>query len=257
MSTATDRGTDVGEFEGQVVLVSGAARGQGAEHARAFYANGASVVLADVMDDEGASLAAHLGPRATYLHLDVTDPHQWESAVAQTQDRFGVVSVLVNNAGIVLRDHVLSVDPAQFMRVLDVNLVGTLNGMQAVIPGMRERGGGAMINISSMGGLHGRPGSGGYGPSKWGVRGLSASAALDLAADSVRVNVVLPGLIDTPMVVTPERTAQDAYQRNADHFLIRRLGQPRDITNIVLFLASDAASYITGGEFVVDGGWTA
>lgn len=240
-----------GRLEGKVAIITGAARGQGEAEARRFVAEGASVLLTDVLDDEGTAVAEELGERAAYRHLDVTSEADWEAAVAECEERFGPVSVLVNNAGILDLSPIHRTDPDRFRTVLDVNLVGPVLGMKAVTHSMRRAGGGSIINISSNAGIVGLPSGGAYVASKWGLRGVSKSAAIDLGPKGIRVNTVHPGGIDTPMTAFGE--GDSAWARKLP---LGRMGQPDEVANVVTFLASDEASYVTGAEWSVDGGAT-
>jgi 3alpha(or 20beta)-hydroxysteroid dehydrogenase len=233
-------------FQGQVVLVSGAARGMGAAHVRGLVAAGASVVAGDVLDADGEALAAELGDSVTYVHLDVTHEAQWLEAVALAEQRYGSVTGLVNNAGIVTRGRIDDLDMAEWHRTLDINLTGVMLGMRAAAPSMRRAGGGAIVNISSTAGLQGYANIGAYVASKWGVRGLTKTAALELGPWGIRVNSVHPGPIRTPML-TGVRDDIAAGQP------IARLGEPDEVTRLVMFLLRDA-TYSTGHEFAVDGG---
>jgi 3alpha(or 20beta)-hydroxysteroid dehydrogenase len=239
----------MGRLDGKVAIVSGAARGQGAAEARLFVAEGAGVVVADVRDDEGAAVAADLGDAAVYTHLDVSDESQWQSAVAEAEERFGPVSVLVNNAGILLFQALDKTDLAEFDRVMRVNVHGVFLGMKTVAPSMVRAGGGSIVNVSSTAGLQGLPFLAAYVASKWAVRGLTKAAAIDLGHMGIRVNSVHPGGIDTPMLAG---TTPDApfYKR----LPVARMGTADEAARAVLFLASDEASYTTGAELAVDGG---
>jgi len=236
----------MGRFEETVALVSGAARGMGASHVRALVAEGAKVVMGDILDDEGKTLADELGERCVYVHLDVTEDAQWEEAVANAERQFGPVSLLVNNAGIVSFGACDLMAPDEFRRVIDINLTGTFLGMHYTVPSIRKAGGGAIINISSTAGMMGYAGIAAYSASKWGVRGMTKSAAMELGKDGIRVMSVHPGPIRTPMTADfgEEMTAAQP---------IPRFGEPEEVTRMVLFLAADA-TYSTGSEFVVDGG---
>jgi 3alpha(or 20beta)-hydroxysteroid dehydrogenase len=240
-----------GRLSGKVAIISGAARGQGAAEARLFAAEGARVVLGDVLDDEGAAVAAEIGDAAVYTHLDVTDEEQWQAAVALAETRFGGVTVLVNNAGILHFQAVHRTDADDFDRVMRVNVRGVFLGMKAVTETMERAGGGSIVNISSTAGLQGLPFVAAYVASKWAVRGLTKSAAIDLGHKGIRVNSVHPGGIDTPMIAG---TTSDApfYQR----LPVARMGTADEVALAVLFLASDESAYIAGAELAVDGGAT-
>ncbi|AHH17418.1 3-alpha-(or 20-beta)-hydroxysteroid dehydrogenase [Nocardia nova SH22a] len=218
----------------------------GAAHARLLVAEGASVIIGDILDEEGAALAAELGAAARYAHLDVTEPEQWQAAVATAVADFGKLDVLVNNAGIVNGNSLHRFELDQWRRILDVNLTGTFLGMQAAVKPMIAAGGGSIINVSSIEGLRGAPWAHGYVASKWGVRGLAKSAALELAQHNIRVNSLHPGLIRTPMT--------EAIPDDLVTIPLGRPAQPEEVATFVLFLASDESSYATGSEFVVDGG---
>jgi 3alpha(or 20beta)-hydroxysteroid dehydrogenase len=241
----------MGRLDGKVAIITGAARGQGAAEARLFAAEGARVLVADVLDDEGKAVAAEIGDAAVYTHLDVTDEGQWADAVALAERTFGPVTVLVNNAGILLFQAVHKTELDDFDRILRVNVHGVFLGMKAVTPSMEKAGGGSIINISSTAGLQGLPYLAAYVASKWAVRGLTKSAAIDLGHKGIRVNSVHPGGIDTPMVAG---TSADApfYKR----LPVARMGSADESARAVLFLASDEASYIAGAELAVDGGAT-
>jgi 3alpha(or 20beta)-hydroxysteroid dehydrogenase len=236
-------------FEGKVALVTGAARGMGASHAEGLVAEGAKVVICDVLDDAGEALAARLGSTARFEHLDVTDEQGWRGVVAAAEAWAGGVDILVNNAGIILYGGVEDQTPADFRRQLEVNLVGHFLGMHTVVPAMRRRGGGSIVNVASVSGIMGFSGGIGYAASKFGIRGITRGAALDLAGTGIRVNAVHPGTIRTPM---SETATDDLFSAQP----ITRRGEPAEVTAMVLFLASDDASYCTGAEYVVDGGMT-
>jgi 3alpha(or 20beta)-hydroxysteroid dehydrogenase len=221
----------------------------GASHVRTLVGEGAKVVAADILDDEGKALADDLGEAARFVHLDVTQPDQWKAAVDAAVDEFGRLDVLVNNAGIVNGNVLQKFELADWQRIIDVNLTGTFLGMQAAIEPMIAAGGGSIINISSVEGLRGSPWVHGYVASKFGVRGLTKSAALELAPHGIRVNSIHPGLIRTPMTAgIPEDFLTIPLGRAAD---------PVEVSTFVLFLASNESSYATGSEFVVDGGLVA
>jgi len=235
---------------GKVALISGGARGMGAAHARAMVAEGAKVVLGDVLDDEGAAVAAELGDgAAAYVHLDVTDRQQWADAVAATVERFGRLDVLINNAGIVNWGPIGEYTPEQWDTIIAINLTGVFNGINAAVEALKSSAPSSIINISSTAGLQGYAPIPGYNAAKFGVRGLTKSVALALGADNVRCNSVHPGMVATPMT--------EGLQRAQRHVALGRVGEPMELSNLILFLASDESSFCTGAEFVADGGETA
>lgn len=244
-----------GRLDGKVALISGAARGQGEAEARQFVAEGAKVVIGDVLEAEGEAVAHDLGDDAVFVKLDVTSEPAWQEAVASTVDAFGGLHVLVNNAG-VLGAFTPIVDSTveRFMKVLSINLVGTFLGIKVAAPYIRDSGGGSIINLSSTAGMWGVPFAVDYTASKFGVRGITKVAALELGRDGIRVNSVHPGGVDTPMTAVFAGHAESDYYK---HLPAGRIGTAEDISNLVLFLASDESSYCTGTEFVIDGGMQA
>jgi 3alpha(or 20beta)-hydroxysteroid dehydrogenase len=242
-------------LDGKVVLVTGGSRGMGAAAARRLHEEGASVVAADVLDEEGKALADSLGERVRYVHLDVTSEDEWRGAVEQTVQELGRLDVLVNNAGILRFNAVTDIPVEEFRQVLDVNLLGVFLGMKTAIPVMKAAGGGSIVNISSTEGLGGTVFCGAYTASKFAVRGLTKVAALEHGADGIRVNSVHPGGIDTPM--TRAVMGEDGRRYVASKVPMKRMGQAEDVANVVAFLASEDSAYCNGAEFVVDGGVTA
>jgi 3alpha(or 20beta)-hydroxysteroid dehydrogenase len=236
----------MGRVDGKVVLISGGAQGMGAADAKMLVDEGAKVVIGDILDEKGEALAAELGDAVRYVHLDVTEADQWDAAVATAVDAFGTLNVLVNNAGIVALGKIGQFDMAKWQKVIDVNLTGTFLGMQAVVEQMKAAGGGSIINVSSIEGLRGAPMMHPYVASKWAVRGLAKSAAIELGKFKIRVNSIHPGFIRTPMT-----------KYFPDDMVIAPLGrpgQPEEVSPFVVFLASDESSFATGAEFVIDGG---
>jgi 3alpha(or 20beta)-hydroxysteroid dehydrogenase len=236
----------MGRVDGKVALISGGARGMGAAHARMLVAEGAQVVIGDILDDEGTALADELGAAARYVRLDVTDADQWTAAVDAAVSAFGRLNVLVNNAGIVALGRIGSFDMAKWQKVVDVNLTGTFLGMQASVDAMKAAGSGSIINVSSIEGMRGAAMVHPYVATKWAVRGLSKSAAIELGKFNIRVNSLHPGFIRTPMT-----------KHFPDDLMTAPLGRPGqsdEVATFVVFLASDESSFSTGAEFVVDGG---
>ena len=243
-----------GRLDGKVALVTGGARGQGAAEARRFVAEGARVVISDVRDDEGAALARQLGPSASYEPLDVTDETQWSRVVSATVERHGALHVLVNNAGIGMVGRLDELSVEDHRRIIDVNLHGVHLGMRAVKAAMAETGNASIINISSIDGLVGVLGMTSYSASKFAVTGMTRSAAIELGPLGIRVNSIHPGVIASPMVSEVPADVRARLDRLMAQQPIARMGEPEEVANVALFLASDEASYITGSQIVVDGG---
>lgn len=234
-------------LEGIVAMVTGGAQGMGASHARGLVAEGARVVIGDVLDDEGRALADELGPAAGFVHLDITDDASWQNAVAYTEESFGPIYALINNAGVVQWKPWLRTSTPEFSRVLDINLTGQFIGIREVVPSIVRGGlGGVIVNVSSTAGLQGYVAEPAYVASKWGVRGLTKAAAMEFAPQGIRVVSVHPGLFETPM--TTEVSDDNATTRP-----IQRKGKVAEITSLMVFLIADA-TYSTGSEFVIDGG---
>ena len=240
-------------LDGKVAIITGGARGMGAATSRVFAAAGAKVAIADVLDDAGQALAAELGEAARFYQLDVTSEAAWAQTVAQVEVDLGPVDVLVNNAGVLMFKSLLQTSLEDYRRVLDVNLVGEFIGIKAVAPGMIARGKGAIVNISSVDGMKGANGLGAYASSKWGVRGLTRVAAMELGHLGIRVNSVHPGGVDTAMT-NFGGVARETVSERFQHIPLQRVGAPEEVARATLFLASDEASYMAGAEVVVDGG---
>ena len=246
-----DLALDEFRLDGKVAVVTGGARGQGEAEARLFASAGARVLITDVLDELGEAVAKAIGDAARFVHHDVREESSWREVVDVASGEFGRIDALVNNAGILQTSRIEEQTLEAFEAVVKVNLYGVFNGMRAVIAPMRAAGGGSIVNISSAAGLRGIPGYGAYGATKWAVRGITKTAALELAKDRIRVNSVHPGAVDTAM--GPAASPQHG-DRPPPVPLLGRVGLSADIANLVLFLASDASSYVTGAEFAIDGG---
>ncbi|MCX4823813.1 glucose 1-dehydrogenase [Streptomyces sp. NBC_01142] len=248
----------MGKLDGRVVLITGAARGQGEQEARLFVAEGARVVLADVLDDQGEALAKELGAStAAYIHLDVGREADWTAAVAAAKEAFGKIDGLVNNAGILRFNELVSTPLEEFQLITQVNQVGAFLGIRNVAPEIEAAGGGTIVNTASYTALTGMAGVGAYAATKHAILGLTRVAALELAGKKIRVNAVCPGAVDTPMSnpggVDPEAVSE-LYSKLVP---LGRVGQPEEVAKLALFLSSDDSSYVTGQPFVIDGGWLA
>ncbi len=243
-----------GRLEGKVVLITGSARGQGEAEARRFVAEGARVVISDVRDVVGEQLAAELGPGTFYQQLDVTREDDWDAAVATTVERFGKLDILVNNAGIGAFGTLDGLDLKTHHEMIDINLHGVYLGMRAARAALVATGNGAIVNISSIDGIVGVLGMTSYSAGKFAVTGMTRSAAIELGPLGVRVNSIHPGVINSPMVQEAPPETRARLDRLMAMQPIKRMGEPHEIASLALFLASDEASYITGAQFVIDGG---
>jgi len=248
----------VARLEGKVALITGAASGMGAEHARLFIEEGARVAMTDIADVPGRALAAELGANAIYIHHDVTEPDEWTSAVIEATESFGPVNVLVNNAGFAgPAASVVEMTDEDYLKTIAIDQHGVFFGMRAVIPGMIDAGGGSIVNISSVAGFVHQINvpNPAYTAAKFAVRGLTKAAAVLYGDRNIRVNSVHPGGVLTPMLI--ETVPQEAIDFISEGVPLRRMAQPREVSQLVVFLASDDSSYITGAEHLIDGGQTA
>lgn len=236
----------MGKLDGSVIVVSGGSRGIGAAISQALAAEGAKVVVADLLDEEGRATAQKVG--GTYAHLDVTDPDSWAAVIQTATTTYGKVTGLVNNAGVVGFTPVGATSLEEWNRIIAVNLTGVFLGMEAATPALKAAGGGVIVNLSSTAGMQGYSNLAAYVASKWGVRGLTKAAALDLGPANIRVVSIHPGGIRTPMTAGLD---EKAYSRQP----IARIGEPEEIAKLAVYLIADA-TYSTGTEFIADGGAT-
>ncbi len=245
----------MGRLEGKVALITGGARGQGADEGALFASEGATVVLADVLDDVGEAAAGAIDG-AEYQHLDVRSESEWDAVVADVVTRHGGLDVLVNNAAIDMTKRLDATTLEDWDRLVSINQTGVFLGMRTAAAAMMKAGrGGSIVNISSVAGLEAVKGHGAYSATKWAVRGLTKNGALEWGRYGIRVNSVHPGVIETPMTQNERMIADPGTRAKIERAIsLGRVGQPRDIATMVLFLASDESSYCTGQEFTVDGG---
>lgn len=253
----------MGRLDGRVVLISGAARGQGEQEARLFAAEGARVVLGDVLDERGAAVAAAIGAesgadRVRYVHLDVGREEDWAAATAAATEAFGRLDGLVNNAGILRFNELAATPLEEFLQVVQVNQVGAFLGMRAAIPALEAAGGGTIVNTASYVALSGMAGVTSYAATKAAIVGMTRVAAMELGGRGIRVNAMCPGAIDTPMSNPGEGVPAEALDQLYGKLVpLARIGRPEEVARLALFLTSDDSSYITGQPFVIDGGWLA
>ena len=243
-----------GRLEGKVAVVTGGSRGTGEATVRRFAEEGASVVIADVLDEAGEKVASELGSAATYVHVDVTSESDWESCIAEAQSHYGRVDILVNNAAVL---HIAPIEQTtleDWERVTRVNQTGAFLGIRAVAPAMRSAGGGSIINISSIDGLEGMSFVSAYASTKWALRGLTKCAALELGRDGIRVNTVCPAGGSEEMSAPWRPPGSSDTSGYTEKRPIQRRGTVDEIAAMILYLASDEAAFCTGGDYPIDGG---
>lgn len=246
----------MGKLDGKVALITGAARGQGEAEAILFAAEGAKVVLGDVLDEPGKRVAESIGAAAIYLHHDVASEESWKAAIGAAVSKWGRLDVLVNNAGILHIAVIVQLELADYMSVVNVNQVGCLLGMKHAIPVMAKTGGGSIVNISSTAGFEGQPGLAAYVSTKWAIRGMTKCAAIECGSLGIRVNSIHPGAINTHMGRSDAKGFEAIDPVNIFKKLpLGRVGEPIEVARLALFLSSDDSSYCTGGEYTADGGW--
>lgn len=245
----------MGRIEGKVAVVTGGSRGMGAATVRLFVEQGAKVVIADVLDEEGQALADELGEAAVFQHLDVSQEAEWSAAVATAQS-LGSYNVLVNNAGIVTVAAITDTSVEEFTRIFQVNQLGMFLGIRSAIEPMKDAGGGSIINISSIEGFRSQPGLSAYSSTKWAARGLTKNAAMELGQYGIRVNSVHPGAVYTLMGGAAGNSEEYLNEHTYNMLPIPRIGRAHEIAYVSLFLASDEGSYTTGAEITADGGWS-
>jgi len=245
----------MGRLSGKVAIITGGARGQGEAEARLFAAEGAAVVVTDLLASEGKKVATEI--QGLFMAHDVSDEAAWQQVVRQTLEAHGRIDVLVNNAGIFRRGGLRTTTLAEYRKMIDVNQIGVFLGMQAVAPTMIEQKSGSIVNISSIAGFLAAAGAIAYGASKWAVRGMTKAAAIELAKYGVRVNSIHPGMIDTDMMTEVTGGDAERFGKLERTVPLGRVASPQEVAKLALFLASDDSSYSTGSEFIVDGGVTA
>jgi 3alpha(or 20beta)-hydroxysteroid dehydrogenase len=252
--TLREGGGDMGKrLDGRVVIITGGARGMGAEEAELFRSEGAQVLIADIDEDGGRRVADRLGEGVAFQRLDVGDPAGWEAVVQTALDRFGKLDALVNNAGVYRRASLQETTPEIYEHHHRVNQLGVFLGLQAAMGPMRDGGGGAIVNVSSISGIRAFPDQAAYAMTKWAVRGLTKNAAVDLAPWGIRVNSLHPGFTDTEMI---QENTPELNQAAIDGAPLRRAGQVGELARAALYLVSDESSFMTGSELVCDGGLT-
>lgn len=246
----------MGRLTGKVALVTGGARGLGEATVRLFVEEGARVVFGDVLEDAGQALAKSLGASASFLRMDVREEGDWQRAIERAQ-QLGPLNVLVNNAAVVHMASLVDTTNEDYRRVFEINQFGTFLGIRSVVAPMKAAGGGSIINVSSIDGLHSSAGLSAYSSTKWAVRGLTKNAAIELGPYGIRVNSVHPGGMYTTMGGSDRMSVEELNEGTYKHFPLPRVGMPEEVARVILFLATDEGSYCTGSEFVADGGWFA
>lgn len=245
----------MGKLDNKVAIVTGGARGIGEDTVRAFAAEGAKVVFTDILEEDGQRIADELGADVTFAQQDVADEARWAEIVELTESTYGKVDVLVNNAGVLIVKDIEDTTVEEFNRLVFVNQTSQFIGMKAVLPAMRRAGGGSIVNMSSAGAFIGTPGNVAYGATKWAIRGMTKTAAMEFAKDNIRVNSVHPAIILTPMIATDE--SKEIVDQVAASLPMGRGATGAEVAAMNVFLASDDASFSTGSEFLIDGGLTA
>ncbi|MHA6250430.1 glucose 1-dehydrogenase [Oceanobacillus sp. CAU 1775] len=243
----------MGKLDNKVAIVTGAAQGMGESHARTLLREGAKVVITDLNSEKGNALAEELGENALFLSHDVTNEEDWKKVITEAEAAFGPIHILVNNAGISFNKSFADCSLDDYMKIININQVSVFLGMKYTQPSMAKAGGGSIVNISSINGIVG--GAVGYTDSKFAVRGITKAGAIEFSKDNIRVNSVHPGVVETPMVT--EGDSYEVIKEYSKMIPAGRMAKPQDISDLVLFLASDDSKYSTGSEFIVDGGITA
>lgn len=246
----------MGKLDGKTAIITGGARGMGASTAKLFIEEGANVVITDILQEEGKATASALGEKAIFVAHDVSKEADWERVVAATLETFGHIDILINNAGIVAMGLIEKQGLDVWENIIGINLIGPAMGHRFVIPHMEAAGGGSIVNVSSTEGLEGKNGVGAYAASKWGLRGFSKVAAYELGPRGIRVNSIHPGPINTK-IANPMDAPAEVLNPLFTYYPLQRLGEPKEIAKLNLFLASDDASFITGAEISIDGGSSA
>jgi 3alpha(or 20beta)-hydroxysteroid dehydrogenase len=243
----------MGRVKNKIAVITGAAQGMGESHARTLLKEGAKVVITDLNSEKGEALAKELGEDALFVKHDVTNEEDWKSVISETEATFGPINILVNNAGISFNKSFQDITLDDYMKIVNINQVSVFLGMKYAQSSMAKANGASIINVSSMNGIVG--GAVGYTDTKFAVRGITKAGALEFAQDGIRVNSIHPGVVETPMVT--EGDSYELIQEYAKTIPVGRMAQPQDISDLVLFLASDESRYSTGAEFLVDGGMVA